>query len=152
MPRVRGWSGASPWSLFTPDMGPGLNDYALTFGVMNLAGTGANPRFLWPGSGRTVAQPEEIGMRVPMDSILRTLFLRQSMPPVGQAATLTYEALRQGLATGATLSISASGTEAMVTGLNVSYLAGQRLSLSVTRDQNHATVQDVTLAAGLEVA
>lgn len=130
---------------------PSSSDFVQEFGVFSLAGAGANPRFLWPGGGRTgTAQPQEVGATIPYACTLDVLAVRQGRPPGVGAAMLTYDILLEGAPVAASVVLPVtSSAVSLVSGLGIAILAGQRLSCRVARDVNHASVLDVFATVGL---
>jgi hypothetical protein len=129
------------------------NNYPMEFGVQSLQGAGGNPRYLWPGSGRTVAQTTPIGEPAPVASTLERLVVQQQIPAVASAETITYTVMVGGVATAATVTVPATtGTVVFSPAVSVPVPAGALVALRATRSGNHPTVTSVVANALLKVA
>lgn len=120
------------------------NQFPMEFGVRQLAGAGANPRYLWPGAGRTIAQDLLIGEPMPVASEIQALYVHQQRPPAVSAETVTYTVLIDGVPTAATLTIPVTdGTVNAITGLSIPVAAGSSVAIETDRSGNHPTINDV---------
>lgn len=131
--------------------GAGIASYSYEFGVRALAGSGANPRYLWPGSGRTIAQGELVGFPSVEEGLLRAFAVHQQAPPAAGAATITYTVLVADLPTAATIVLPVtSSVLTRIDGLSIPVPPGVRVSLRATRSADHSTVGDVTASVYIE--